>query len=363
MTAPLHHAPPPPANRPRAVIGFIGIHANGRPDQPVSQNETLAALFDKSGYRTRKASGFRHRLPRTLHQMAALVCWREVDVVVVATFSGRSFVIAEFSTLLARWGGKRVVTFLHGGNLPVFGPSHRRRVERVLLRSDLVLAPSDFLAATFRDWGLDVRVIPNVLDIDQYEFRRREPARPAVLWMRTFHEHYDPLSAVRCFARLVEARPDARMTMAGADQGLFGATRAEAERLGVADRITFPGYLDADGKRRAMADHDVFLNTNLVDNMPVSVLEAAASGMVVVATAVGGIPMLVEDGRDGVLVPAGDDAAMASTILGLLDDPVRCGALSEGALALAERSGWTEVRRRWEEELSFLLPDRRIGEP
>ena len=60
-----------------------------------------------------------------------------------------------------------------------------------------------------------------------------------------------------------------------------------------------------------MTEHDIFLNTNVVDNTPVSVLEAAASGLVPVATAVGGVPKLLTDDVDSLLVASGDDEAMA----------------------------------------------------
>ncbi|MFM7507991.1 MAG: glycosyltransferase family 4 protein [Actinomycetota bacterium] len=341
-------------------IGFVGIHSNGRPDQPVSQNETLAELFEAAGYETHRASGFRNRWLRTAHQIVGILSWRRTNVVVIASFSGPSFLISEFSVPLTRLTGKKAVLFLHGGNLPTFGSANRRRVERTLLAADAVFAPSPFLAQTFRDWGIDVHVVPNVLRLERYEYRRRSPIRPRIMWMRTFHEHYDPVSAVRAFAAIRAARPDATMTMAGADQGLLDETVAEADRLGVRDAITFPGYLDAAGKRAAFADHDVFLNTNLVDNMPVSVLEAGASGLVVVATAVGGIPALVRDGEDGVLVDAGDDAAMARTVLELLDDGDRAGRMSEGGRAMAERSGWPQVHEQWRQELELILPNRRV---
>ena len=340
----------------RVVIGFVGIHAGRRRVQPVSQNETLARLFEKTGYGVRRSSSIRSPAWRTVHQIASLLSWRHVNVLVVAVFSGRSFWIAEIATRLGRLRGKPMVLFLHGGNLPVFGPEHREWVERVFDRADLVLAPSEFLAEAFRSWGLDVRVIPNVLAIENYEYRVRTEARPRLLWMRTFHDHYDPTMAVRVLARVLERHPDARMTMGGADHGLLDSTRTEAERLGVADRIDFPGYMLADGKRRAFADHDLFLNTNIIDNMPVSLLETCAAGLVPVATAVGGIPALVADGEDGLLVPAGDDRAMADAVMQLLSDPDRFARMSAAARRLAERSSWPQVRRRWEQELSLVLP-------
>ncbi len=340
------------------VLGFIGIHAGPRTDQPVSQDETLAALFEGVGYRVERASAVKRPLLRTLHQIWSLLTWRNVDAVIIAAFSGPSFWIADFASFLAEHvGHRKVVLFLHGGQLGEFGPAHRAWVTRVFDRADLLLAPSDFLADAFRPWGYDVHVIPNVLSIEDYRYDRRVAARPALLWMRTFHEHYDPLLAVDVLARVAEVHPDASMTMGGADHGLLQATKDRAAELGVTDRIAFAGYLDAAGKAQAFADHDVFLNTNIVDNMPVSVLEAAACGLVPVATAVGGIPALLTDGVDARLVPARDAAAMADAVLDLLAHPETFAELALGARALALRSGWPAVYARWREELNTLLPD------
>ncbi|MFN7151555.1 MAG: glycosyltransferase family 4 protein [Microthrixaceae bacterium] len=324
----------------------------------MSQSEILAARFAEEGHRVRSTSSVRNPLLRTADQMASILRWRDIDVMVVDVFSGRSFRFAEIATLEARLTGRRLVLFLHGGNLPVFAPAHRDRVEKVFAAADLVLAPSEHLARTFRAWGYDVRVVPNVVETDPSIGGPRSSARPALLWMRTFHEHYDPLMAVRVVARVAQVRPDAHLTMCGADQGLFAATKAEAARLGMMDHISFPGYVRAEAKRRVLEEHDLFLNTNVVDNAPVSVLEACAAGLVPIATAVGGIPSMLDDGHDAVLVPVGEDAAMAEAVLTLLDDAERFAAMSRAAIERSRRSTWPEVRRRWDEELSLVAPER-----
>lgn len=338
------------------VFGFVGIHAGRRTGQVISQNETLAALFESAGLRVRLTSAVRRPSLRTAHQIVSLLRWRgDVDVVVLAVFSGPSFWIADFASLLSRWNGSRIVMFLHGGALGQYGPDHRRRVSRVLDRADLILAPSEFLACEFRLWGYDVRCIPNVLAIERYDHRYRDRARPRLMWMRTFHDHYHPEMAVEVLDRVVRHHPDATMTMAGADRGLLEPVRELARSRGLEDRITFPGYLDPEAKRRAFAEHDIFLNTNRVDNMPVSILEAAASGLVPVATAVGGIPDLLTDDVDALLVPDGDVEAMADAVRGLLADPERYARIGVRARALAEQSSWPAVRLRWREELRPLL--------
>ncbi|WP_426574239.1 glycosyltransferase family 4 protein [Aquihabitans sp. McL0605] len=339
------------------TLGFLGIHADGRPGQALSQDEVLAGLFAAEGYRVRRASSVKWAPLRTAHQIWELLRWRDVDVLVIAVFSGPSFAMAEIGSFLGRRIGRRkVVLFLHGGNLPAFAPAHEQRVRRAFDRADLILAPSSFLADAFRPWGYDVRVVPNVLPFDPPAASVRGAARPALLWMRTFHEHYDPLAAVECMRLVAQAHPDATMTMAGADHGLLAAVKERARELGVDDRITFPGYLDARGKAAAFADHDIFLNTNRVDNTPVSLLEAAANGLVPVAVSVGGIPALLTDDVDAVLVAPDDLPALAGAVTGLIDSPARFERLSAGARARAEASMWPAVQARWVEELRLLVP-------
>jgi glycosyltransferase involved in cell wall biosynthesis len=82
-----------------------------------------------------------------------------------------------------------------------------------------------------------------------------------------------------------------------------------------------------------------------------------------VATSVGGVPFLVHDDVDAVLVPPGDAAAMAGAVTGLVGDPGRYARLSHGAVALAGRSSWPEVRTRWFAELGFVAPATFDGEP
>jgi glycosyltransferase involved in cell wall biosynthesis len=166
--------------------------------------------------------------------------------------------------------------------------------------------------------------------------------------MRTFHEIYNPALAVAVLADLRRDHPDAALTMAGQEKGLLEETRRLAARLGVADAVRFAGFLDAEGKQREFPLHDLFLNTNRVDNMPVSVVEAAAFGLPVVATRVGGISHLLRHEETALLVPDGDAAAMAAAIRRLLAEPALAARLSEGGRRLAESCAWESVRRSWQ---------------
>ena len=108
-------------------------------------------------------------------------------------------------------------------------------------------------------------------------------------------------------------------------------------------------------KIREGSSADIFLNTNRIDNTPVSVIEAGAFGLPVVATNVGGIADLVSDGETALLVPDNDDEAMAAAVLRLLTSPNLAEKLSANGRALAERFSWENVRPQWESLFASVL--------
>ncbi len=105
--------------------------------------------------------------------------------------------------------------------------------------------------------------------------------------------------------------------------------RRRAQELGLADRVSFPGHVPAE---TALAGLRILVISSVMENAPMSMLEAMARGVPVVATAVGGIPELAPPGT-AVLVPPRDPAALAAAIAALLADPDAARAQAERALA------------------------------
>ena len=128
-----------------------------------------------------------------------------------------------------------------------------------------------------------------------------------------------------------------------------------ALRLGLNNAVRFPGYLAMAAKVQEGESADIFLNTNHVDNMPVSIIEACAMGLPVVATNVGGIADLLTDNETGLLVPDDDDEAMAAAVLRLLGDPDLASRLSANGRQLAERFSWEQVRPQWEQLFAEIV--------
>ncbi len=340
------------------VVGqLIGRNRN----HVTTQGELLASLLADAGYLVQSVSGARNRYVRLVDIVATLVrARRSIDSIVVQTYSGPSFVIADAATGLGRWNGHEVILHLHGGDLPRFMARHPRWTRNVLGRADAIIAPSRYLADAVEPFGYRAAVIPNVIDTGSYPFRHREHLQPRLFWMRSFHPIYNPLMAVRVMARVRVRFPEVELVMAGQDKGMQGEVQRAAARLGLGTAIRFPGFLEPEAKIAEGERADIFINTNHIDNAPVAVIEAGAFGLPVVSTNVGGIADLLVDEETGLLVGDDDDEAMAHAIFRLLGDPPLAAHLSQNGRALAERSSREQVLVKWRDLFAGSV-DRRKG--
>jgi glycosyltransferase involved in cell wall biosynthesis len=315
-------------------------------------SEDLADRLEAHGWAVQVTSTKRARLPRLLDFIA--IPWRlraTYDVANVEVYSGLSFVWAEAASAVLRAAGKPYVLTLHGGNLPTFARRWPRRVAMLLKSAAAVAAPSGFLREQLRPFRDDVQLIPNAIELAEFEFRERSRPAPRLVWLRAFHSIYNPTLAPAVLARVAAAHPDARLAMIGADKGdgSFQATRAAADRLGVGGSVEFPGAVSKDEVPARLQEGDIFINTTNVDNTPVSVLEAMACGLCVVSTSVGGIPYMLRDGVDSLLVPPDDAEAMAAAVSRLLADPALAARISRAGRSMVEELDWKPVLARWEE--------------
>ncbi len=294
------------------------------------------------------------RIPRLLDMIATI--WRRRHRYVVAqvdVFSGPAFIWAEAACAALRLLGKPYVLTLHGGALPTFARRWPRRVRRLLGSAAAVTSPSPFLQEEMRAYRGDVKLCPNPLDLGEYPFRLRTRVRPRLVWLRTFHDLYNPTLAVRVLARLKPSVRDVELLMVGPARQPESLARVRrlASQLGVEDRLTIAGAIQKRDVPSWLNRADIFLNTTNVDNTPVSVMEALACGLCVVSTDAGGVRVLLRDGQLGLLVPLDDDRAMAAAVRRLLDDGELAERLSRDGRAAAADLDWSRVLPLWEEIL------------
>jgi glycosyltransferase involved in cell wall biosynthesis len=283
------------------------------------------------------------------------------DVVHVFSASYSSFLLAPLpAALVARMLGRPVVLNYHSGE----APDHlaRSRVARAVLAGvDLNVVPSRFLAGVFRRFGLEAAVVPNTIDLEQFLFRERDPLRPRILSTRNLGYPYNVACTLRAFQLIQRRHADASLTLVGggADEP---ALRALAADLGLRN-VQFRGRLAPDAIAAAYADHDIYLQSPDIDNMPLSVLEAFASGLPAVSTGVGGVPVMLTHGRHGLLAPPNDHRALAAHVLHLLDDPAMARRLARAARGTCDYCTWSRVRNQWLRVYFSVLTETRTVAP
>ncbi|HEX5911265.1 MAG TPA: glycosyltransferase family 4 protein [Thermoleophilaceae bacterium] len=221
------------------------------------------------------------------------------------------------------------------------GPVRRAAARQLFARPDRVVSVSSAGADLIRTrYGrAGVPVISNPAPEPRLD-PVREDGPPTLLYVGGFH---DPAKAgdvfLEALPRILEACPGARVVMAGPGE-LPGTGRRLVEER---PEVTWLGWLDEQAKADAFAATEVFVLPSRSEGMPNAMLEAMANGRAVVAAEVGGVPDIVTDHEDGLLVPAGDAEALAGAVSELLADGALRARLGTAARSRAERLTRDEV--------------------
>lgn len=312
--------------------------------------DQLAELLGKNRYPIIKTSTQPNRLLRLLDTCYTIVIKSpQYNIAIVPFYGGyRSLVLEAIICFLVKLLGKKLILVIHGGGIPMFMKAKSSRYLKVLHTADLLVAPSNYLIQELHQYGLQIELIENVLNLKEYQFHLKENFKPNLFWMRTFEDVYNPLMAVRVLALLQKDFPQSKMLMAGRDAGMLIATKELADKLQVLDSIAFPGYVTNDDKNKIADEFDIYLCTNSIDNAPVSLIEMMALGVLVVSTNAGGIPYIVTNNYNGLLVDIDADKAMADAIKLIIENSGMAKLLVGNGLKTAKQYDEEFVLQKWQ---------------
>ncbi len=241
----------------------------------------------------------------------------------------------------------------------------RRAVRRI--RPE-VIAISEAVAAQFEGMRCTVRVVPNGIPLDRFEPGRPPedlraelglpdgaPTACAVGRLTPWKGHR---TLLRAWPDVIRRVPDAHLLIVGEvafwEDGYAEELRALSEALGIARNVTWAGFREDVPEMLRLADLLVLASTD--EPFGRVVIEGMATGLPVVATASGGVPEIVMDGRTGLLVPPEQPAPMAEAIAQVLSDPTRGESMGEAGRDRAlERFDVRRVARQVEEIYDEIL--------
>lgn len=301
-----------------------------------------------------KVTGLRTLVVSAFYIWSLLTRVPKYQIVHIFSASYLSFIISQTPAIfISRIYGKKIVLNYHSGQCEDHLEKWGRVVYAILRRVDRIAVQSQYLVDVFKKHGFESTAIANVIDVKDFPFTKRPTIRPRILVPRMLDPIYNVECSIRAFHLVKQQIPNAELTLLG-DGPEEQHLRGVVSELELKD-VTFKGRVEREQIAGVYGDHDVFLNTSNIDNMPVSVIEAFASGLPVVTTEAGGIPYMVRHGENGYLAPLNDHRALADCLLEVLRDQEKTQRIISTAHDDLKTYSWSSVARGWYELYSSLI--------
>ena len=182
--------------------------------------ETLGKLLALEGFTVKTASSKSNKLLRLLDMLKAVILSKkEVDFVLIDTYSTSNFYYAYLVSQLCRVLRLKYIPILHGGNLQKrlkYSPKLSKAIFKNAFKN---VTPSEYLKSQFQDFDYhNLEFIPNTIELKHYTFKNRIFDKPKLLWVRSFAEIYNPLLAVEILKILKEEHIKASLCMVGPEK-------------------------------------------------------------------------------------------------------------------------------------------------
>jgi glycosyltransferase involved in cell wall biosynthesis len=287
---------------------------------------------------------------RLLFRILSTIRRRHVHLVHIHTCALFSFWRDIVHMLAVRAVGCRVIWHLHDGTFPRF-ISEGNRLKRAAIRwalrrgaATIVLSDSTLEALRPHAPGVRWRVVPNGVPLNQAQRDGKDPEdaadRPLTLIflgnLTRRKGAYDLIAAVETAARH-DVRANLLLAGGEVEPGQRRAIEQRIAESSCANQIRLLGLVHGAQKQDALNEADCVVLPSYAEALPMALLEGMAAGLPAIATRIGSIPALVNDGVEGFLVSAGDVAALAERICRLARDPALRRRMGQCARERVER--------------------------
>ena len=339
---------------------YFGGNFLSKPTGITSVWEELSVLFISNSWIVTRASHYLNRVLRMIDFIWTAISKRnQYQVAAVEVYSFLAFRWAELLCLVLKVLKKPYVVTLHGGRLPEFAQKFPGKFRKFISAATVVTTPSKYLMEKFLPIRQDIKYIPNGLELIRYPYSAQSTLEPHLIWQHSFHKIYNPTMAVEVLLKLLEDFPDAKLTMIGPNKkdGSFEEVVSLIEQNQISNRVEFTGRIEKAKVGEFLSQGSFFINTTNYESFGVSVLEAAACGLCIIATNVGEIPYMWKDGTDAVLVPPNAPIAMAEVIKSILHNPDLFYSLRANARKKAESYDWSLIFPVWENMIKQLIEE------
>lgn len=284
------------------------------------------------------------RLFPYLYNIWALAC--RVDVIHVLANSGWSWQLFSAPVLwICNFKKTPVIINYRGGEARQYFKQSIKLIRPSMKLASQIIVPSGYLEKVFNDFGFNVKVIPNIIDLKRFKPKKNNSGFHLII-TRNLEAIYGIETAIKSIAIVKKIIPEIQLTIAGSGEQKEYLQKRVAD-LEFAENIFFVGKLKPDDVAKLYQSADIMLNPTTVDNMPNSILEAMACGVPIISTNVGGVPYMVEDNKTALLVEVGNSEMMADKIIELFNDKDQYQTLASNGLKEVQQYSWTNIKGQW----------------
>lgn len=287
-------------------------------------------------------------------QMVALLLLRKVSFMHVHAAMRGSFWRKSFFIATARFFGVSSIIHLHGSEMETFYGSldtaNKRRVRSVLEKAEKVVVLSDSWLSFVKNIAPKARVsvVNNYVRPPPAFVRQSVDSSCNVLFLGVLGQRKGIFDLIECWPAVLAAAPYAKLLIGG--NGEIEKAQALVDSLGLTDSVELLGWIAGDQKLDLLRHADLYVLPSYNEGLPMSVLEAMSWGCPVVTTRVGGVPQLITDQVDGLLIEPGDRKALARSIIELAKDPIlRARVGQAGYRRIVDTYSDSAVLPQWEE--------------
>lgn len=333
--------------KPRKLL-IIGPIFNSQSGPTGQGGKLFVELTKYKDFEITKASHIRNKYLRFLHIIIMVLQPYKYDTVFLQLFAQSAFIMEDIVTRICKIYNKKCIVTIRGGAFIDFYNSKPLWCARVLKRATLITTPSLFIQSELTKKGFEVIYIPNHINIDAFPYiwKCKEDSYK-LLWVRAFHDIYNPKLAINCIKNLRQVIPNISLTMIGPDQGMLQECLQIICQNSLEPYINIVGPIPNDQLFKYYQSHDVFITTTNYESFGVAIIEAANVGIPMVSTCVGEIPFIWEDNQDILLAEQFNQEEFDKKVKQLLLDKELQKKLSIKAKIKAQRYNWKEIESSW----------------
>lgn len=249
-----------------------------------------------------------------------LMFCRNISIVHIHTASYNSFRRSALFISLAKFFKRKVVVHIHGGGFKEYYEKNTSFVHKNLLKCDTIIALTQYWKEYFNALGFkNVVIVPNIVDTPVTKEKKNNDGKVHILYLGLITKAkgiYDLLDVVSEH----KAEFENKITLHIGGNGETTTLQSIINERDLSQIVKFEGWVSGDKKVELLNNADVFILPSYTEGLPISILEAMSYRLPVISTPVGGIPEVVKEGENGVLITPGDKEALYNAIIKLATD-------------------------------------------